>query len=544
MTLQQLYGFILLNLSVFKPFILEKKAKASDNNIGTNLKKNIEAQLVPKTIRTEYGGVGIVSKVNPSNLLSEYVKFSIFNSDILSLMQQVMKIFKLDSGGDCENFLCHASDVNSLLKYFSSDIYDVLAPKSTINSIYIESYIKANNNVLSAYTYRSMYCYKELKEHGIWDRNNLYTSVKWTFNDVEKFKGSINWKKLIELSDLKWDYHKLKDYETYIPFATLNSNSYWEHYNKDVVICDFSNVLLEDSSFIFEYFNKIEIISFLETAKYSFKEGDIIKLYNKLHDINECWSQSYPNTPASEQLQCSFFRAIINNANIKWTSELLLELDTECKEFLNLEYNKRTPLIPLFKITFSNQPEFNYKLNGPLFLSIMKEGKQPYDAYSINFTPDKISTYSNDWNNIIDEKYSGIHRLSRDTYYYRYTVSTMWNYFNNNKNIPLTYDICKVLSTLTIIVGGTYEKEYENQEYYDEGFHSKEVNALEFFASHKIKDNYEIDKIYKDESLLSLLIQYNNTDIIEHCLNLFFCDYSIDSFLNVVNNLNQPNNTF
>ena len=168
----------------------------------------------------------------------------------------------------------------------------------------------------------------------------------------------------------------------------------------------------------------------------------------------------------------------------------------------------------------------------------MKEGTQNNNAYSIFFTPENILSNFSKWNEIIvDGAFSHTHRLSRDHYFYVYNVKTMWNFFNENKNLCLSYEICKVLSELTITIGGSYEKEYDEQDYYDDGFHSKSINALEYFSNHTFSNDEEIEKLICDEDLLDVMLNYNNETIIEYCLNVFFQNYSVGKFMEVVQHL-------
>lgn len=376
-----------------------------------------------------------------------------------------------------------------------------------------------------------------MKKCGVWGLDRTYTSVIWTFDDVEKYKDLINWKKLIEMSNLKWDDDKLLRYYEYIPFFCENKELYWERFDKEVVISDFSNIIINNRDFLLKHFYKVEILALFRTAKYTLRDGDIILFYEMISNIEGFWSKSFSSSSAAQQLKYFFFTNLVKNENIEWTPNLLIELGDNCKEFFSRSRDVQLKLVPLFEEAFSISTDLSKKLSMPLFLVKLKEGNQPYNAYSINFTCEEIIKNVDQWNVVLEDKFIGTHRASRDTYYYIHKVKTMWNCFNENKSLYLTYDLCKILSKLKIVVGGEYEKEYENQQYYDEGFYSKEVNALQYFSSHKFRDNVEIDRLMKNKRLFNLMLKYGNKSVIEYCLELFFKDYSIDDFISVVDKI-------
>ena len=524
-----LYGYILIYYKIFEPYIKERK-KIEDIQRKQSLSVTRIHPL--PTIRKEYGEVGIVSIISSSIKDKGYIMFSVYTTSVVYEMQKFLKLYKRDVCNNCAEFMCHISEQDVLFEKFSSDIYDIQAPNASIKSCFIESYIKANCSVLEHYMLRCLYCYDVLKKNGIWKSDSLYYSIVWTFDYVEKYKNLIDWKRLIELSNLEWDADKLAEYHNYIPSILPDGKFYCDRFASS--LSNFSKVTI-DSTYVINNFYSIDIIDCMKTAKITLNKGDISLLYNMLSNIKDYWSSSFPNTLASGQLQSNFYHALARNKNIQWTPELLLEMGAECEKFLKVDNKIRIGLVPLFEETFKKHLDFSKLLNGPLFVARLKEGSQQYDAYSINFTPNKILSNKKKWNKIlVDGKFVRTHRLSRDTYYYVYEVKTMWNYFNENKELCIDYDTCKVLSKISIVVGGEYEKEYKDQTYYDEGFYSAEVNGLEYFAAHKFISDKEIDKLFEDEDLFKKLLQYGNKSVIEYCLNLFFKDYTIDKFFKVV----------
>lgn len=536
---KELYGVILKYYNVFSPYILKRR----DDRIMNSSNRKDPGVFTPPILRVEADGIGIISALYPSSLLKTYgyISFSIFSTPVAYEMQKYVKLYKIDNCCTCSGFICHSSNQDILFRKFASDIYNIDAPPASIDSSLIDLYIKANNNVLDVDCFRSMLCYRELKEHTIWGYNRLYTSIFWTFDLVEKYKEQINWKKLIELSNLKWDISTLTKYGHYIPLIVEGKEFYADRFNSKITVDNFSQFIINDSSYIIDNVENIAIVDFLRTATYTLNPGDIMRLYQKMANVSGYLRDEYYKDylrKASDYLQSNFYFALVNNKNIKWTPDLLFELYQECKKFLNLDKDSRLSLIPIFEEAFDKYPDLNEVLDGTLFLAKMKEGAQKNNAYSIFFTPENILSNLSDWNEVIvDGAFSHTHRLSRDHYFYVYNVKTMWNYFNENEDLCLNYEICKVLSEISITIGGSYEKEYDNQDYYDVGFHSKSLNALEYFSNHKFSNDEEIEKLICDEELMGIMLNYNNETIIEYCLNVFFRDYSVDKFLDVVRHL-------
>ncbi len=542
--MQDLYGLILTNYDIFEPYIC--KFKHSNKFIDAKIEKskvyNDNVNIALPVLRTEeYSGLSlrIVSIMRRWDVASYgYVLFSILKTSTqFKMLKCINSFYKLDGCSNCEGFMCHYSELDVLLEKFSLEIYNLVAPKGTIKSNLLEYYILVNKNISSRYTFKNFLGCKDLDKYGVWGLNETYTSVIWTFDSVEKYKDVINWKKLIELSNLKWDDDKLLRYYEYIPFFCENKELYWERFDKEVVISDFSNITINNRDFLLKHFYKVEILSFFRTARYILKEGDIILFYDMISNIEGFWSKSHSTSSAARQLKYFFFIDLVKNENVEWTPNLLIELGDNCKEFFSRSRDFQLKLVPLFEKAFSISTDLSEKLSMPLFLVKLKEGNQPFDAYSVNFTCEEIIKNADKWNEVLEDKYMGIHRESRDTYYYVNKVKTMWNCFNENKSLYLTYDLCKILSKLKIVVGGEYEKEYENQQYYDDGFYSKEVNALQYFSSHKFRDNVEIDRLMKNKRLFNLMLKYGNKSVIEYCLELFFKDYSIDDFISVVDKI-------
>ena len=137
------------------------------------------------------------------------------------------------------------------------------------------------------------------------------------------------------------------------------------------------------------------------------------------------------------------------------------------------------------------------------------------------------------WNEILTNEFDHSHRLSSDTRYNVYKVRTMWNYFNENMGVSLSYDICNVLNGKKIVVGGEYEKENAYQKEIDGGFISQEVDALDFFAHHPIQEE-SMEKIMTNKKFFQLFLLKKNKTLIEYILQQFFRDYSPSDFFSAI----------
>ena len=110
----------------------------------------------------------------------------------------------------------------------------------------------------------------------------------------------------------------------------------------------------------------------------------------------------------------------------------------------------------------------------------------------------------------------------------------MWNYYEENPNVTLTYEICEYLADKNIWIGGEYEKEYDDQDYLDAGFYTKEINALSYFAHKPLKGKEELKKIYSNPILFEKLLVGGNSDLIDDILDIMIKEYGIDKLVTYV----------
>ena len=129
-------------------------------------------------------------------------------------------------------------------------------------------------------------------------------------------------------------------------------------------------------------------------------------------------------------------------------------------------------------------------------------------------------------------------RRTPDTNYHYYLVITQWDIYRNRKNIPLTYPLAKYLSKIDIKLGGTYME--SDGGYMEEDHRFPVYNGLEAFSSHHIDTKQDIENILEDENIANILFDYNhsiNMDLLYYAIGIFFKDYPLKEYLNVINQL-------
>lgn len=155
------------------------------------------------------------------------------------------------------------------------------------------------------------------------------------------------------------------------------------------------------------------------------------------------------------------------------------------------------------------------------------------------FTLDNIKLNKEKWNEIASDSFIGIHRESKDCYYYKHSVKTMWNKFVEDELIELTYDICKFLLSIQITLGDWYEKEYEDQSYCDYGQYSYKENGLKAFHDKHICNEDELEKILLDKELLHYFFTYDffNQEVVDFAIKQFFSNLSIKEWKNTLSSI-------
>ena len=489
--------------------------------------------------------------INRDNILkNNKFAFCTHNSFIIDeLLDLNIPVFQLNF----DNQYCYYCDIfylEFILEKYSSDIFDVTTLGHLIPIKLFRYYIKTiecHIRLIKAGAVYSSHFIKDtfspfdnahgtIEKYGIFAYEGVYKSIIWDFDSVDKFKDKLWWKYLIEYSNLKWNENDIVKYFTYIPF-NKTGNSYEEKLDENFTISDFSNIGLLSNRFIEQNYRNINIDKFLETAFFKWNGDDLLKFYILITSIDlKYFSHSYMKSSETEttgkHISPYFFRNITENKKFDWNPELLkstFEIKGNFDDFLSMNEKRRHCLCPVFKETFIHYPELKNKLDVDLFMCQLLEGeKRPYESYSMFFSTDNILQNSKEWNDILIDKIISTRKFG-DSWLYGYQAKTMWNLFAENKFVILTYDICCLLKDMNIIIGGEYEKDSTYQDYPDFGFITKEINALDFFSLHPILPE-DMEKILKDNELMSKLLSKNNESLINYILDRFFRDYSLEQF--------------
>lgn len=129
-------------------------------------------------------------------------------------------------------------------------------------------------------------------------------------------------------------------------------------------------------------------------------------------------------------------------------------------------------------------------------------------------------------------------RRTPDTNYHYYLVITQWDIYKNRKNIPLSFELAKYLSTIDIKIGGTYMD--SDGDYIEEDNRFPVYNGLEAFSSHHIDTIEDMDKIIEDKHIATILLDHThsvNLDLLYYTIRKFFKDYSLEEYIDVINQL-------
>lgn len=133
-------------------------------------------------------------------------------------------------------------------------------------------------------------------------------------------------------------------------------------------------------------------------------------------------------------------------------------------------------------------------------------------------------------------------RRTPDTNYHYYLVITQWDIYRNRKNIPLTFELAKYLSTIDIKLGGTYMD--SDGGYIEEDNRFPIYNGLVAFSAHHIDTIQDMEKIIKDKHIANILLDHThsvNMDLLYYTIKNFFKDYSLEEYIDVINKLKNWN---
>ena len=452
----------------------------------------------------------------------------------------------IDVGSRCDIGLdISIKYLSIVLKNFSDKIMYVDSPHYRIPISLLDDYLKSIDNLIDYWSNRYIPVpgpfingKAGLEKHSYFSFRRIYKDLAWDMDLVEKYKDIINWKLLVEESNILWTEELIIKYMSYIPFY-VEGETYCDKFDSSLVIQDFSRVDFLSNAFIEQYKECIDFHYFLSSAKFIWNPEQLTYYYNWAVNIKIPRDSSFPETLEGMQFKYRFFSQLVSNPNFVWNVDLLctaIKLDSTMLDvFIGVSGKEKNKIRKMIE----NIPNYQTFIDGMedgefFFMRLEDEKTMPFNSYSLNFNLDNIRQNIIHWNEVLTDKFVHIHRLSRDTYYYVNQVRTMWNYYEENPNVTLTYEICEYLADKNIWIGGEYEKEYDDQDYLDAGFYTKEINALSYFAHKPLKGREELKKIYSNPILFEKLLVGGNSDLIDDILDIMIKEYGIDKLVTYV----------
>lgn len=482
--------------------------------------------------------IKVVASIQNLERMNKFVLISTKNLN--SFSQCEFKVYKSNYDGRY-TFFCMPSDLCLILENFYDDIFYIKIPEkysALIKGNIVSNYfhiIKKQIAKINDYRSRNKHLddlngeivlhryigypfvanrWQEL-ENNI-DRYDmfaylpLYSDIEWTLDLVETYKDKIIWKRLIEDSNLRWTEEMIGLYNDYIPYKELETFKAFDTMSNE---------------FLDTHMNVLNWKAFLRTGKFEWNSSDLKHFYYVIDQNAFC------------------FENIVNNKRFIWNADLLKTAIELNPYFLSCCIKNKELSDILFQIP--NYVDLVQRVsNDPFIFHKLKDGgEKPYNTYSGYFTIEFMRKYHEKWEEVVCEKHDGMQRTP-DTNYHFYKVYNRWDYFMYNNSIRLTYEISKYLYSITITLGGAYTL-LDDGSYMEEDARNPKVNGLETFNMHGIASIEDLVKICNDDDLIEIFLngkQGFNTEITDYLIDSFFSDYSLDDYLNIINQLKDWDN--
>ncbi len=441
---------------------------------------------------------------------------------------------------------CSIKYLSTVLNNFSDKIMHVRSPYYRIPVSLLDDYLKTIETLIIDHSTGwkfGMYAFFAngevgLKKHSYFSYSHIYEDLEWNMDLVEKYKDIINWKLLVEKSNILWTEDLILRYMSYIPFY-VEGETYCDKFNSNLVIQDFSRVDFLSDAFIEQYKECIDFHEFLSSAKIIWNSKQMTYYYNWAINIKIPHSCSFPKSMEGTKFKYCFFSQLVSNPNFVWNVDLLctaIKLDSTMLDvFIGVNGEEKAKIRNMIKDIPNYQTVIDGMKDGDFYFMKLEDEKiMPFNSYSANFNLNNIKKNIINWNEVLTDKFVRHHRLSSDTYFSVYQVHTMWNYYEENPNVTLTYEICEYLEDKNICIGGEYEKEYDDQDYLDAGFYTKEINALSYFAHKPLKGKEELKKIFSNSIIFEKLLVGGNSDLIDDILDIMIKEYGINNLVTYI----------
>lgn len=465
-----------------------------------------------------------------------------------------------DIGNTSERF-CFTHQIEDIINKFPDLVLDIYIPndykrlkgksienfmKFTQNQI---DFVRSNDNLfIGSYSFNYGFIGQQIgfsdeapekianiDKHGIFANEHIYQYLEWDFDMVEKYKDLIMWKELINASNLIWSDEMLTKYEKYIPFCNPDADTYCGRFKVEL---DYTKFGFLGNHFLDTHKDVLDWMKVFEECKFEWTAEELTYFSEYALAIDLPYSDTFRSTTASS-MEYSRSR-LISNKHFKWNPcnllAFLLSNDYHWKVLID-EY--RPELFGIF-LSIPNIKEIaipHVKDIKNFWEIVTNPHSYPYDELTPEFTIDNIQKNIERWSEVIDNKFLRMQRTP-DTNYRYYLAITQWDIYIDRKNIPLTYPLAKYLSKIDIKLGGTYME--SDGGYMEEDHRFPVYNGLEAFSSHHIDTKQDIENILEDENIANILFDYNhsiNMDLLYYAIGIFFKDYPIEEYLNVINQL-------
>ncbi len=454
---------------------------------------------------------------------------------------------------------------------------------------FIDKEIKNSGYINDGYRYSfpNYYFYfgkQGWNKYGVFSFIPLYKQAKWNISVIEKYKENIVWAMLFEYGDFFFEEEILSKYEQYIPWVDYSEGNgkFIPFFDNGVTIkrgttlSNFKNVGTLSESFIKSHITVIDIWGLCSTGSFKVTK-ELVKLFcescsnNIVYDFREEYGGLACNNRISISSDILLYIAKtlkINNwerllPKITLTSKSFLDFylyaPLSMEVFFKLEFDKRREIVSFIehdrKLRRVIDSDFCKRLwqggdNRDVYLKFLERGRQwcaeqeycekeGFEGlknlpYTYDFSIELIKKNILSWNKQSFEYFSGMKRTSDINYHY-YKRITAWDMLSMQDSILLTYDLCKFLISLDVVVGGSYV--LEDDSYHTDDVPNHPINALKLFQIRNVTNNEEFVKIVHDKVILEFLFANvvippypQNHYIIDKLIINFFEDFSFKEF--------------
>lgn len=487
----------------------------------------------------------------------QFVKIKLFDEySVKDIIKFGIEIYNVDSYGD---ICCHFTQLNDLVSNFSEELLDLKIPekcgrfKGLAKEKYIaflEKYVRFlsdGSEYVKTYTINEIGAYQlsyheiigfdnywdkcilqkkeNIKKYGVFAHSAIYKRIEWDFEMVELFKDQIKWRELINLSNLVWSEEKLVQYDSYIPYCNPKAERYYDKFKEQI---DYSKFGFLSNAFLDKHKDCLEWREVLEKCNFEWNEYDVKYFCEFILNIDSI---------EPKQMEWSL-HVLFDNPNFKWNSKNLIAFLSISDYLWKSLVSEHRPKI--FRI-IRNIPNIRdiaapYISEINNFWDIIYHNKKyPYDELNKDFTVENIIKNINEWSTPIKDIFKTTRRTP-DTNYTYYDVETQWDIYKQRVNIPLTYEIAKLLHSKEIEFGGSFVE--SDGGYIEEDYRHPLINGLLAFSEHHFLSLEDAIKCYNDIEMRDVFLNPmnpTNLDLVDMLISYFLYNYSLEDYLWIIN---------